>query len=552
MFAQIGVDTLGPAGRQTTALRGGRTGERTGREGRRTREPMSKVGGQTGDRDGQGDHQGVGENVCIDEVLDFFTVIAHQLQDLLPTIIAQEFLVRNPKDYVGKDGAIVCTHWIEKMEAVQDMSGCRANQKSRGSESVVGMTWEEFKVLMSKDFCPNNEMQKLETEFWCQAMVEVGHAAYTDRFHELARLVPHLVTLDNKRIERDDNKRPKTGKEFSTITNPIKKEYTGTTPKWACFESGGTYHYKAACPRLTRAPRPGENCQNQTMDIEGVQGHGYNGNQVRGGAFMMGVEEARLDPNIMTDDLFDQLQGSQYFSKIDLRSGYHQLRVHEDDISKTAFRTRYGHFELTVIPFGLTNEPGVFMDLMNRVCRPYLDKFVIVFIDDLLIYSKTKEEYEMHLGLILELLKKEKLYAKFSMCEFWLQEVQFLGHVINDDGIHVDPKLFSDYDSEIRYHPGKANVVADALSRKERVKPKRVRAMNMTILSSIKDRILAAQNEASEVVDTPIEMLDMCLWPGMKKDITLYVSKCLACSKIKVEHHRPSGLLQQPEIPEWK
>ncbi|GJX87081.1 putative reverse transcriptase domain-containing protein, partial [Tanacetum coccineum] len=126
------------------------------------------------------------------------------------------------------------------------------------------------------------------------------------------------------------------------------------------------------------------------------------------------------------DDLFDQLQGSQFFSKIDLRSGYHQLRVHEDDIPKTAFRTRYGHFEFTVMPFGLTNAPAVFMDLMNRVCRPYLDKFVIVFIDDILIYSKTQDEHVEHLRLVLELLKKEKLYAKFSKCEFWLREVQFL------------------------------------------------------------------------------------------------------------------------------
>ncbi|GJY67096.1 putative reverse transcriptase domain-containing protein [Tanacetum coccineum] len=146
-----------------------------------------------------------------------------------------------------------------------------------------------------------------------------------------------------------------------------------------------------------------------------------------------------LYPLPRIDDLFDQLQGSQYFSKIDLRSGYHQLRVHEDNIPKTTFRTRYGHFKFTIMPFGLTNAPTVFMDLMNRVYRPYLSKFVIVFIDDILNYFKTQEEHEVHLGLILELLKKEKLYAKFSKCEFWLQEVQFLGHVINGDGIHVDP-----------------------------------------------------------------------------------------------------------------
>ncbi|GJS72540.1 putative reverse transcriptase domain-containing protein [Tanacetum coccineum] len=202
------------------------------------------------------------------------------------------------------------------------------------------------------------------------------------------------------------------------------------------------------------------------------------------------------------DGLFDQLQGSQYFSKIDLRSGYHQLRVHEGDIPKDC----------------------------------------------------TREEHEAHIGIVLELLKKEKLYAKFSKCELWLRKVQFLGHVINGDGIHVNPskidvqenafqtlkdklynapvlalldgskdfvvycdasgiglgcvlmqrgkrhwiELFSDYDYEICYHPGKENVVADTLSRKERVKPKRVRAMNMTFQSSLNDRILAAQNEASD------------------------------------------------------
>nr|GEY02325.1 putative reverse transcriptase domain-containing protein [Tanacetum cinerariifolium] len=128
------------------------------------------------------------------------------------------------------------------------------------------------------------------------------------------------------------------------------------------------------------------------------------------------------------DDLFDQLQGSSVYLKIDLRTGYHQLRVREEDIPKTAFRTRYGHYEFQVMPFGLTNAPVVFMDLMNQVCKPYLDKFVIVFIDDILIYSKNKDEQEEHLKLILELLKKEELYAKFSKCEFWIPKIrQFLG-----------------------------------------------------------------------------------------------------------------------------
>ncbi|GJX13096.1 putative reverse transcriptase domain-containing protein [Tanacetum coccineum] len=145
-----------------------------------------------------------------------------------------------------------------------------------------------------------------------------------------------------------------------------------------------------------------------------------------------------LYPLSRIDDLFDQLQCSSIYSKIDLRSGYHQLRVREEDIPKTAFRTRYGHYEFQVMPFGLTNAPAVFMDLMNRVCKPYLDKFVIVFIDDILIYSRNEEEHANHLRIILELLRKEKLYAKFSKCDFWIHIVQFLGHLIDSQGLHVN------------------------------------------------------------------------------------------------------------------
>nr|GFB10695.1 retrotransposon protein, putative, Ty3-gypsy subclass [Tanacetum cinerariifolium] len=301
----------------------------------------------------------------------------------------------------------------------------------------------------------------------------------------------------------------------------------------------------------------------------------------------------------MIDDLFDQLQGSQFFSKIDLRSGYHQLRVHENDIPKTAFRTRYGHFEFTVIPFGQTNAPAVFIDLMNKVCMPYFDKFVIVFIDDILIYSKTRDEYVEHLKFIenfskiaksltiltqkcktfdwgeehelaFQTLKDElcnvivlalpdgleyfvvycdasgirlrcvsmqrdrviayasrqlKIYEKNYMThDLELGAVVFafkiwrhyqygtksviytdhksLQHIFSQKELNMRQhrwiELFSDYDCEIHYHPGKANVVADVLSRKERVNPKRVRAMNMTLQSSIKDGILTAQKEAMD------------------------------------------------------
>ncbi|GKC35869.1 putative reverse transcriptase domain-containing protein [Tanacetum coccineum] len=165
------------------------------------------------------------------------------------------------------------------------------------------------------------------------------------------------------------------------------------------------------------------------------------------GSFRMCIDYQELNkltvknryPLPKINDLFDQLQGLSTYSKIDLRSGYHQLRVRDEDIPKTAFRTWYGHYEFQVMPFGLTNAPAMFMDLMNRVCKPYLDKFVIVLIDDILIYSCNKEEHEDHLRIILELLKKDKLYAKFSKCNFWINIVQFLGHIIDSQGIHVDP-----------------------------------------------------------------------------------------------------------------
>ncbi|GJT23843.1 putative reverse transcriptase domain-containing protein, partial [Tanacetum coccineum] len=443
-------------------------------------------------------------------------------------------------------------------------------------------------------------------------------------------------------------------------------------------------------------------------------------------------------PLLRIDDLFDQLQGSRVYSKINMRSGYHQLKVCEEDIPKTAFRIYYGHYKFQVMPFGLTNAPKVFMDLMNRVCKPYRDRFVIVFIDDILIYSKSRKEHEGHLKLILKLLKEEELYAKFSKCEFWLSKVQFLGHVIDSEGIHVDPakieaikdwaspktpteirqflglagyyrrfiegfskiarpmtkltqksvkfdwgekaeaafqllkqklcsapilalpegsenfvvycdashkglgavlmqrekviayasrqlkvheknytthdlelgavkelnirqrhwlELLSDYDCEIRYYPGYANVVADALSRKERSKPLRVQALVMTIGLNLPKQILSAQSEArkeenfiNEDLHGMINKLEprtdgmLCLnkqswipcfgelralimheshkskysihpgsdkmyqdlkklywWPNMKAKIATYVSKCLTCAKVKIEYQKPSA-----------
>jgi hypothetical protein len=144
------------------------------------------------------------------------------------------------------------------------------------------------------------------------------------------------------------------------------------------------------------------------------------------------------------EDLFDQLRGGSVFSKIDLRSGYHQLRVRLSDIPKTTFITKYGLYEFTVMSFGLMNASSFFMDLMNNVFMDYLDKFEVVFIDDILIYSQSEEEHVNHLKMVLQRLREHQLYAKLSKCEFWINEVLFLGHIINKEGLIVDPKKVAD------------------------------------------------------------------------------------------------------------
>nr|GFC20297.1 reverse transcriptase [Tanacetum cinerariifolium] len=193
-----------------------------------------------------------------------------------------------------------------------------------------------------------------------------------------------------------------------------------------------------------------------------------------------------------SDDLFDQLQGAKWFSKIDLRSSYHQLKVRDKDIPKTAFRTRYGHYEFVVMPFGQTNAPVIFMDLMNRMCRPMLDKSVIVFIDDILLYSKSKEEHEepkIWSFIVMHLIPVSDVFlCKRASSSLFLKDLEALPLWWLD--------LLKDYDCEIHYHPGKTNVVADTLSRKEREKVTRIHSLRIIVDSDHFNRIKATQVEA--------------------------------------------------------
>nr|GEU43523.1 reverse transcriptase domain-containing protein [Tanacetum cinerariifolium] len=512
---------------------GGQAGRGSGKtRGRSGNQGDGRIDGQGGQVGGQGGEVNDGVN----EVPDFSTIIAQILQILLPTIVAQvgdqgrgqrngrnqnedgindniwgdvsrgctykEFLACNLKEYDGKGGAIMYTRWIEKMESVLDMSGCKDNQKvkytagsfvvealtwwnsqihTRGREAVVGMFWEDFKILTIEEFFPSNEIQKLEIKLWNHAMVGAGHAAY--RFHELARLVPHLVTPKGKKIERngsikknlkkkgnkgepskdrnvrDDNKKTRTGNAFATTTNPVKKENTGTVPKCTtcnthhlpgvpcrtCFNYNRPDHFAKDCRMVPRNVNP-INARNLT--IRACRSSQVSMSYVESGS------KARGKPS-------EPSRGCQWGS----RSWEPRESLRIPLLDGKVLRV-------------LGEKPE---DKVRQVMS-----------------ARTKEQKQEEIIVMKDFPEGEEQENVFQTLKDKLCNAPVVALLDGSKYFIVYYDASSDYDCEFRYHPDKANVVADVLSRKERVKPKRARAMNITFQSSINDRILATQKEASD------------------------------------------------------
>nr|GEU39235.1 putative reverse transcriptase domain-containing protein [Tanacetum cinerariifolium] len=512
----------------------------------------------------------------------------------------KEFLNFQPRNFKGTKGAVRLARWFKKMESIFRMSNYAIECQVKYVTYTLldgALTWWNSPVKIVGIDAANDISWKDLMKMMIKVIHNVSNSwlYYSKMVHDEEEKIESLIDQKVRvfAARQAENKR--------RLENNPRDNHVQQPP------------YKRQNMVRVYTARPGEKREKQGhynsnfLKLKNQnRGNQSRNGKARGRVYALEGGEANQDSNIVT--------GSSVYLKIDMRYGYHQLRVCEEDIPKTAFKTRYSHYEFQVMPFGLTNAPAVFMDLVNQMCRPYLDKFMIVFIDDILIYSKSKQEHEEHLKLILELLKKDELYAKFLKCEFWIprtptENCQFLGLIgyyqsfikgfskiakpitkLTQKSVHVEwgdeeevafqllkQKLCSalilalpewienfivycdasykglgvvlmpndkviayvsrqlkineknytthdlelgaivDYVYEIRYHLGKANVVADALSRKERIKPLRVWALVMTIGLNLPVYILDAQAKAIKEENVKEENLR-----GMDKEFKTY------------------------------
>ncbi|XP_057545938.1 uncharacterized protein LOC130824932, partial [Amaranthus tricolor] len=285
--------------------------------------------------------------------------------------------------------------------------------------------WDGFLITLYQQFYPPSLQWKKENEFLHLRQGLMTMIEYSCKFNELSRFASDIVSKESVRASRFfeglNLKIQKGIGKYSDIRDLYDREGHVSTNCREGIQLGASSTGNYGAPSFSGNVQ--SIAARRTAGLHAISNHVYNLHQAFEGKCIDYREINKITiknryPLPRIDDLFDQLRGAQVFSKIDLRSGYHQLRIAKEDVSKIAFRTRYGHYEFLVMPFGLTNAPAAFMDLMQRYLRPYLDKFVVIFIDDILVYSRSREEHEEHLRMILELLRKEKLYGKFSKCEF--------------------------------------------------------------------------------------------------------------------------------------
>nr|GEU41246.1 putative reverse transcriptase domain, ribonuclease H-like domain, aspartic peptidase domain protein [Tanacetum cinerariifolium] len=477
----------------------------------------------------------------------------------------QDFMKCKPVYFKGIEGVVELTQWFERTETVFRISNCTMENHIKfttctllesaltwwnsrittvGLDVTYAINWTNLRKKMTEKYCPRGEIKKLEElALMCARMfleesnkIEIYIGGLPDMIHgsvtaskpkTMQDVIEFTTELMHKKINTFAKRQAKNKRKFEDTsknnqnqqqnkrvghlahdyrraanTNTANNQRgTGAGQKPTCFECGAQGHFKRECPELKNNNR-GNLAGNGNAPVK---------------VYAVGHAETNLDSNVVTE--------LSVYSKIDLRLGYYQLRVRKEDIPKTAFKTRYGHYEFHVMPFGLTNALVVFMDLMNRMCKPYLDKFMIFFIDDILVYLKNKEEHEEHLktearkpeniknedvgGMLIinskdtEKLKKEKLKpcADGTLClngRSWLPCYDDLRTVI----------MHESHKSKYSIHSGSDKMYQD--------------------------------------------MKKLYWWPSMKADITTYVSKCLTCAKVKAKHQRLSGLLVQIEIPQWK
>nr|GEU60827.1 reverse transcriptase domain-containing protein [Tanacetum cinerariifolium] len=554
------------------------------------------------------------------------------------------FLKCGPTQFHMTKGAVGLIRWFEKMENTFEISECAEGKKVKFAllhfmaELLLGgiLRFNDL-ALLCPDAVPN---EKKKVELYIKGLPEIIKGETTSfrpiTLNEAMRMAHALmeqkIQAKNERIA--EGLKRKMGHKAKDRQSKNVASGAAVHPNAVCYKCRERGHKSYECPKKAdcarwkhaRADKSFVDIKfthlidikpvklNLNYEVELADGKVVSTNSILRGC-TLNLLDHLFDINLMPLELgmLDVIVGMDWLVERDAlivcgrkEQENHRKRIPVVHSSSDGERTNEETTARRASDL-LTNVPTVFMDLMNRVCKPYLDKFMIVFIDDILIDSKNKEDHEKYMKTILELLKNEKLYANFLKCDFWPESIHFLGHVIDSNGVHVDPtkveaiqnwsapttttekelnlrqrrwiKLLSDYDCEIHYHLGKGNVVTDALSQKDR-EPLRVRSLVMTVHTSLPEKILEAQTEAMKEENVKAENLrrDMIMheshkskysihpgldkihqdikklywWPNMKADITTFVSKCLACAKVKAEHQKPSGLLQQPEIPKWK